>query len=73
MSSVEFSVQSLVALHPDGLVPKLVDIFIQKLDRGEIHITENDYEIFKTPGNDYILLISVCDTVGIRKPDTVGI
>ena len=50
LSSVKTSIQTLASVHPDGLVPKLVDIFIGKLDRNEIQISDTDFEIYQTPG-----------------------
>jgi hypothetical protein len=49
IGSVEISVRTLVAVHPDVLVPKLVNIFVSKIDRNEIQVSENDFEVFLTP------------------------
>ena len=49
IGSVEISVRTLVAVYPDVLVPKLVNIFVSKIDRNEIQISENDFEVFLTP------------------------
>ena len=48
-ASVETSVKVLAAIHPDEIVPKLVDLFISKIDGNDIQVSDADYDVFLTP------------------------
>ena len=48
-ASVETSVKVLAVIHPDEIVPKLVDLFISKIDGNDIQVSDADYDVFLTP------------------------
>lgn len=48
-SAAQPAISALVSVYPDGLVPKLVEIFVETLTRKDIQIGDHEFAVYETP------------------------